>query len=172
MDTFKRKLTTNISLFGGIVLILGGLLVILGFDIGSQTQKIRTQRESLVNRTQSVSTLANLQNDFNESQKYLSALENILPTRDQLIDFPRELEIAARNQNLGFGFSFGNEKSPSNSEPGATTFSVTLQGTQTQIFNFVRFLEQSRFLISFSTFDMNRSGERFNTTIRGEVFFK
>lgn len=151
---------------------MGSLLLILGIDVSSQTQKIRMQRETLVNRTQAVSTLANLQSDFNESQKYLSILENILPTRDQLIDFPRELEIAARNQNLGFGFSFGNEKSPSNSEPGATSFSVTLQGTQTQIFNFVRFLEQSRFLIRFLTLDMNRAGEVFNTTVRGEVFFK
>lgn len=172
MDDFKKQLIIKLSIALGIISVFSVALVLMGRDIGKRAQAIRDQRIEIANRNQSLSVIANLQKDFNDAQKYTSILENALPTSNQLFDFPKELEFLAKKQNMGFGFSFGSETPPSESQPGSAAFVLTIQGTRAQIINFIKTLEEIRFLVNIGSIDISGAGDGFGATIGGIVYFQ
>lgn len=172
MGNFHRRLFFNIAITLGLLAFLGGLLAMVGFDIGNRTVKIQDLRLELIKRNRSISDLADLQRDFNKVSRYSSLLENVLPRRDQLFDFSKELEAAARRQKVGLGFIFSSEQASAEDVPGAAFFSLTLQGQLDNVMSFLKSMEIMRFITSFSSLDFTRQGDSVNASLNGVVYFQ
>lgn len=169
---FRFRLFVNIAITFGLMAFLGGLLAIIGFDINNRVIKIQDSRLELAKRNRFISDLADLQRDFNKISQYSSVLENVLPRRDQLFDFSKELEAAARQQNIGLGFIFSNEQAPAEDSPGAASFSLTLQGQSDNVVSFLKKIEMMRFITNFSGLDFTRQGDNVNMSLSGLVYFQ
>lgn len=167
MANFKQELTKKLFIAFLIIAVFLVGLFFLGWDINRRAQSIKEQRQELADRSAKLSLFAQLQNQAAQADSYLSILENILPNRDQLFDFPKELERLAKQAGLGFGFSFGSETPPGPAQPGRLKFTVTAQGSLFKIIDFIKNAEANRFLINFESFDF--SGAEAN--INGEVLF-
>lgn len=167
MGNLKQGLIRQLLKVLLALLIPVGGLIFLGWDINNRAEVIRKQRQELVNRSEELSLFAKLQSQSNEADPYLNILGNVLPVRDQLFDFPKEMERLASQEGIGFGFNFGSETPSGPSAAGRIGFTITTGGSLVKIFKFIKAMEDSRFLIGFKSFDFIGS----SLNISGEVLF-
>ena len=167
MGNFKQGLIKQLLKVLLALLIPVGGLIFLGRDINNRAEAIRKQRQELVNRSEELSLFAKLQSQSNEAEPYFNILGNVLPIRDRLFDFPKEMERLASQEGIGFGFSFGNESPSGPDTAGRVGFTITAGGSLVKIFRFIKAMEDSRFLIGFKSFDFVGS----SLSIGGEVLF-
>lgn len=161
----------NIWYISGI-LILTGILLFIYTDIQRSALTITQKNNMLATRSNSLSSLASLRGEFEKAKPYFSLLENILPPRDQLLSFSKELEGIAKKNNLEFGFTFGEEKLATSIEPGYIAFRVTVTGGYAGLTAFLRSLETGRYFIDAATVDSVKKGDGFSSIINGKVFFR
>ena len=167
MTNFKQELMKKLSFVLLTLIIPVAGLVFLGSDVGHRAETIKTQRQSLADRSESLSLYAKLQSQSVAAESYVSVLQNAHPIRDRLLDFQREMERLATQSGVGFGFNFTKETPSSANAAGRMGFSMVSQGAISKFFNFIKSMEDSRFLVSFSNFDFTGS----TANITGEVLF-
>jgi len=167
---FKQWLLKNGTVALAAIIFLITLLLLLGQDISSRTTAIKKQREELFLRSQALNSLAFLRSDAEKSERILVALKNLLPTNDQLINFPKSLEDLAKNNQLGFGFTFNSEESSTEKKPGINNFTLTLSGTYNNFLNFLKTMERGKYFIGFDLIDLNKKDKDFHIIMRGKVF--
>lgn len=159
----------------GIPLITSALIVALSFtllrDIERRAGNIQDFQRTIASRANAVGTLASLRADAERARIYSSVLENILPTKDQLISFPKEFELIASKQHIRLAASFGNERAGTDAEPGAIAFTFKAQGTFPNILAFLSAAESSRYILQWNTFEFLRGkNDDYTAVISGLVF--
>ncbi len=171
---FHKKLIKRLSISLGIIVILGSLLWGLAKDIQNQARKVVTQRMEILRQSQSLSSLASFKKQFEKAQTLFSILENALPEKDRLLQLSRELEELARQNEVGFSFSFGSEKAGTRTVPGEIEFVMSLSGVFRKILDFLVSLENSNFPISLDSLSFSRDigSGRITMTIKGRIFFR
>ncbi len=172
MNKFYKNLLKHnwLYLFGILLSVI--LLFLLKINIESSAKKISEQYSALTARSNSLLSLATLRGEFIKANPYFSLLENILPPRDQLLSFSKELENIARKNNLEFSFNFGEEKVSSGNDPGQISFRAIVNGGYEGISEFLKGIESSRYFIDPSSVDLVKRGLVFTATINGKVFFR
>lgn len=167
MTDFKQGLIKNLSVALLVLVIPIAGLVFLGKDISRRAEAIKTQRQILADRSESLMLYAKLQSQSAEIDSYISILQNVLSVRDRLLDFQKEMERLANQIGVGFGFDFAKETLGSANIAGRMGFNIVSQGSISEIFDFIKSIEDSRFLVNFINFNFTDS----TTNITGEVLF-
>lgn len=150
MVNFKKTFLIDLTILLIVVGALAGGLLFFGRSISGSVDRIAGLRQDIVNRSASLDFYATLRNQYNnEGKAYLNVLHNIVPTKDQLIDLPKEFQSLASQQNIGFGFSFAGETAVASGGLGSVTFRLNLEGqTLDHLLQFVRKLQDFRYLSS------------------------
>ena len=174
VNDFRKKLSLNIGLALILTAILAIFIIFIGYDINKRIFKIEAFREELKFRTNALNSLASLRQESEKAKPYFNMLQTILPTKDEIVNFLKELNDLAKINKIELGFSFGNEILGTPSEPGATNFNLTVSGNYNNIFNFLRSAEKSRYVIGWESVDLTRDpqSQRFSALISGKVFSK
>jgi Tfp pilus assembly protein PilO len=167
---FKKHLTISIGIFLGAAFILMISLFFLNFDIKNRANRIKTLRQELNTYLQSIANLASLRQDFSKAQSYFASLDMILPTRDRLVNFPKDINLIARQNKIDLSLNFGQETLKTANEPGKTGFTISAQGTLDNLLNFLKNLENSLYLTNLTMLDFTREGDKFKALITGQVF--
>lgn len=171
--SFKKKLIINLSVSLAIIVAFIFLLVLINGDLNKRREDIVEHKREINSRTMAVSLLADLKKDAEKASPLISVLENRLPTRDELILFPRELTRLANDNNIELGFAFGSESPGSDEEPGVVGFTLSLSGEYDNLAKFLSDIEKSRYYIRITTADLTRkSGEIFGLITSGEVYIR
>ncbi len=166
---FRKRLTTIIVILLAISVILGGILVFVGSDINRRAEQIIQTRKDLLFRLQLTETLALLRKDSQGAQNYTYELNNILPSRDQLISFPRDLSIIARQNKIELNTSLGKE-SVGDGNLAQTNFNLTGQGLSDNFIAFLKSAETANYFINLDSIDFIQQDNAFRTMINGRVF--
>lgn len=148
-----------------ILIILGGTWW-LGFDISRRVATIENNTRNLVLRSSATEAIAFLRQSAEKAQSGRIFIENILPSVDKIIDFPKEVQGLAKLNQLDLIFTFGEETAATEAAPGQISFNLNIKGQRDNLFKFLRSLEKSRYLIEFNNF--NLSGD--SALIYGKVF--
>ena len=168
---FKRWILINGSISVSLVLILAFLVFFTGRDIARRADLIRSQRRDLALQLQVFESLASLRSGAERADKLLPSIQGILPAKEQLIEFPKKMELAAKSNQLGFGFRFDAETGGTDKEPGTDSFILTSYGRYQNFTKFLKFIEDSKYFVGFNSFDLNRRAENnFEILIKGKVF--
>lgn len=170
MFDFRKRLIFIIGVPLGIVLILTIILFLVSSDITKRTDQIKQIRGELLFRAQITESLALLRKDSQEAQNYIIELNNILPSRDQLISFPRELSLIARQNKTDLSSSLGQEIPGDTGKLRQTDFTITSQGPFDNFISFLKSLEITRYLMSLKSLDFNRQDANFRASMSGWVF--
>jgi len=147
----------------------------LSRDLESEAEKTATDRILISKRAAALESLADLKRNSAKADAYKQAMDKILISQDQLLDFPRWLEEAARIRRLALTFSFqGSEVQPQPNFPGYINFSLDLSGPIDDLTQFLKDFERQepRFLVSLESFDFVRDGSIYRVLTRGKVFFR
>lgn len=170
MTNFQKLLLKNVGPYLGAIIILGIALILIGGNISEQTIKISQQRLDLATKTQSIKSLASLRTDYELAKPHFDLLQNILPSKDEMISFLKDLESFARKNQLDFGSSFGSEVVSTASEPGQINFRASIQGSYDGFLNFLKLVDQSRYFVNFSNLELTENINGFNIIVNGKVF--
>lgn len=167
----KRFYFYNIGIPAVIFAALFALTILLRFDIARRTAGIQELRSMLASRTQAVETLAVLRESAERARIYASVLGNILPTRDQLIGFPKEFELIAKKFDVRLSAAFGSETPATVTDPGMIEFTFSVRGAYQNIVAFISAAETSRYILSWNAFEfLKEKGDMYTATISGRVF--
>lgn len=170
---FKKKLFTQIGIAIGSVILLVIFIVLVNSDINKRVESIEQAKGEIALRIRTIELLTGTNSDLKRAEPLFARMQTLLPTKDQLINFPRELQQAARNYALELGFSFGAERLAVGDTPGAIKFTMTAAGDYDNIVDFLRYVEQHRYLISLDSVDTHRSTkDSFSFLTSGEIFTK
>ena len=158
----------------GITLLAVGVLLTTNFwlmkYLGSLAGQIQEKRKTILFRSQVIEQETLLRADMLRAQREIAFLDNILPVPDSLLDFPRDVSVWANQNKLDVGFSFVKETESVEQEPGYTSFILTGSGPLNNIFNFLRAIENSRYLIQFNQYDIVSEKDRYTLLINGQIF--
>lgn len=172
MNKFYKKLLKNNALYLVGILVLSVVIFFVGMSMSDSVTKINQQHLTLATRLNSLRSLATLRADYEKAKPYFSFLENILPARDQLLSFENDMRSLANKEKLNPGFSFTSEKASMDTEPGALSFRMTLEGSYDGFVNFLNDVESSRYFIDVSDVDLSSKGTGYAAIINGKVFFR
>jgi len=170
MTEFKKQLFLKLGIGLGGVIVLVALTLLLSSDISRRVNQIQSQRSELFFRTQTIDVLATLKSDYEKVRPHLSFLENILPSKDQLITFSKDMETMARQNKVDLGFSFGPETPATDGDPGYLSFTITVAGTFNDLLAFVKDVGKSRYFTNFVSIDINRRDSVYTGNLSGRVF--
>lgn len=151
-----------------LILVVG--LFLLGSDISKQAEKIKQLRETLSAHLQATDSLALLRQDFQQVQPYLPAIQNALPTQDQLVVFSRDLSAIARQNQIDLNSSLGQETSRTSNGLGQLSFTMIGQGSFDNLINFLKAVKSSHYFIKFTGVDFTRQNNVFKASLNGEIF--
>jgi len=172
---FRRHLIINLAAITVIILIFWAALSWLSLDVDSVVDKIVVDRTLIKKKAEAIGILAELKQTAPEAASYKKSVDAILPPQEQLLDFPRWLDGLARARRLNIGFDFqGRETPPQDASPGYAAFILNIGGALTDILAFVKDLELQvpRYLIGIEGFDLKETGEGYQLSTRGRVFFR
>jgi len=167
---FKKRLLIIIGIPLGVCLILATALFFIGSDIAKRTEQIKQLRSEIIFGLQSTESLAILSKEAEQAKNYIVQLENILPQRDQLVTFPRDLNIIAKQSQVDLNATLGQEISESTDGLRKTDFSITGQGSFDNLINFLKLFEGGQYLVSLKMLDFTQQDGGFKTLLTGQVF--
>lgn len=173
--TFRRELILNAAVMIVSFMVAGLILWWFRGEINFQADQVETARLTIARQAGLFGSLANLKQQVEIARGYEEKLSRLLPIKDQLINFPRWLEGLALQRQVNARFSFEGATVEATTEtPGSVGFSLDLTGTLSAIQGLLRDLEVAprAYFLKFNDFDLNRSGESYHFSAKGNLFFR
>lgn len=174
MTMFQKKFLTELGITLGILIVLGGGIVFFSVNIKTFAAQLQEKKKELKSHSNAVSQFVELERTGKQiGIPYLNVLYNFIPKKDELINFPREMQALASSEGLEFGFSFIGENPASQDALGSVRFTVNVSGkSETNIKNMIKKLQDFRFFIKIEDFSISNAEGETKGTIRGQVFFR
>ncbi len=167
---YKKKLLLAIAIPLAIIAILiGGI-----FIIGTRLDKAVAEANSLKSRfrywVQAAESISSLRNDYRFAEPYLETVSHLLPERDELIGFPKEIsDLGARN-GVMVGVALGIESIDSVSGLRQTDISMTVRGDMAAVVAFLEAMEKGQYFIRLNDLDFVAEGGSYRIFLTGAVF--
>ena len=170
-DSFKRRLIKQFVFALASIALVIVIIIVLNFDINKRVLRIEQKKSETLMQTQAMLILGDLKKEAVQARLDAALLESALPTRDQLISLPRELEQLAKSHGVDLGFSFGSETASAGSQPGSIRFTMSLGGTLDGLLDFLKAFEGNKYFINLSSVDLSkRENSRYTLGTSGEIF--
>jgi len=174
-DNFNRYLWISFGLFFVTIVVAVGAIYFLTGDIASRSSAISAARAIVAGQNNSLAAFAEIKQDSAEAAKYKTAMDKLLPTQNELINFPQWLQNVAATYNVTASFSFTASMVPAApTVPGTIGFSLATEGKNADVISFLKNLESRApgFLLEFSSFNLIQSGEDTKVVTGGNIFFR
>ena len=175
---FSRRLWISFSIiFGAIVLASVALYYVSG-NLSASADKIVANRTLINQETTGVATLAQLKQDAATAATYQSAMEQLLPTQDGLINFSGWLQKIGNGDQVAVNTTF-NPNAISPNPPGSVSvaqtmgFSIQAQGSVSALAAFLKDIQSKPgFFVHINSFDMVSNSGSETLSAQGIVFFR
>lgn len=173
---FRREVWIGTGL---IVMSLGiffAVSVVASSRIEELSAKIESSRLALAKRAELLGNLAAIKTSAPEAAAYAQKIDSLLPSQEQLLNFPQTLGAQAAARKVSFNFSFqGAPNAPAGSSPGSAPFSIDITGSLDSLLLFLNDseLKTTKYLYALDSFDLTRSDAGdYRISARGKAFFK
>jgi hypothetical protein len=169
----------------GVVLRLSILILFVSisslalFFLINNISESSTQSEELRKRVDEMNlageTFSSLIRDYQIISPYFYDIENILPTKDRLINFSEEISNIANSLNISHSFIFKNEGEID--DLNFIDFSIVLKQVNiSNLSSFLDSLKNSQYFVDLISFDISGSRERdsdnISVSLFGRIFIK
>lgn len=169
--SFKKTLLIRIGVSALLIFALAVFIIILNININKRVRVIEQEKNDLAARNETINSLSDLQQEYEKAKPLFSQLTTALPTRDELINFPKELDAIAKRDKVDVGFSFGNEQPGTATESGFIKFTLSLAGSFQNILAFLTDLEAHPYFIHIPSLDLTRRDKNtYALVTTGEIF--
>lgn len=167
----KKQLILTAGLGALIILILGVGLIIIRADILKKTEQINEIKKELDFRSTIIKSLSTMRGDINLIQPYIFGLDNVLPTKDQLINFSKDLNMMAAQNKINLASNFSGENIESSKGLKRIGLTATAEGNFNDLVNFLKAVENSRYSVKLDNIDINEKDGKYKMLLNGKVFY-
>ena len=173
MDQFKKKLVFEISVAFIIITTLFVGIFFFSGTISDYSEQIGALRKKNADHAKSIATLATLRSQYSSVVKQdLQILNNAVPIKDQLINLPKEFQLLASQYGLSSSFSFVGENPSSPASLGSIRFKLDVSGGFDQVIDFISSMQKFRYLSTYDSFSVTRSGTNGQLSTTGQIYFR
>ncbi len=174
MNRFYKNLAVEISIIIVTIVVLYGGVIFFKSKISSGANEIIKTRQDLTYRTESLQVYSLLKTQYDsKSKNYLIKLRNLVTTEDQLINLRREFQALAAKESVNANVAlFPNDETILPNGLGTIKFNLNLNGDFNQIMNFIKSLDQFRYLVVIDGLSINQQGSSVQMMIQGQVYFR
>ena len=169
----KKQLWMDFGIIFGCIAVASAALYFLESNLASQTAKIVAEKTAEAQQIAAVGILASLKDDAVQAAPYLTAMNQLLPTHDALIDFPQWMASVGQSNAVSVSVSFqGNAAPATATAPGTDPFSFSATGSAADLAAFLDDVEMKTpgFLVAIDSFDLLDIGPAYRLTGQGRVF--
>ncbi len=170
ISQFQKKVFVRSGVALALVGILVGLTVFMGADIGRRTTQLGTLRDETRFRTEAIESFVALRGEYAKAQVYFSLLENILPQKDRLLSFPKDVRALGKKRSLVVNFAFGDEVLGTATTPGHINFQMSIHGAFPNLLSFLDDLKSSSYFVDLSSLELVWGEKDVSATVMGKVF--
>ena len=93
---FKKSLWLGIGIITFSMIVFGVAFYILAGDIGSTTNAIIQGRDAITNQSAFINSYSNLKANVPPVSAYQGAMDQLLVSQDNLIEFPSQLGVISK----------------------------------------------------------------------------
>lgn len=167
---FKKHLLIIIGIPAGICALIIVAIIFIGFDIGNKAKETNEKRLTFLSQLAIADSLVSLKKDSEQIKGYYAILENIVPQRDRLVLFPKDLSAIGKQSNLDIKITLGQGTSVGTTNLWLTNFKMAGNGNFENLMNFIKTLNNGQYLINLKSLDFTKENSNFKTLIEGQVF--
>jgi hypothetical protein len=173
LPSLNRRLFIQLAIAVGSVLVLSLAVLFLNSHINSQVENMASQKRDIALRNRTVELLAGGNSDLKRAEPLLARLQSVLPAKDTLLAFSRDIKTFGKQFGVTVGFSFGVEKAGTESEPGTVNFSLSASGEYDDLMAFLDFLENHPYFIRFDGISLGYQKEtQYTISTSGVIYTK
>lgn len=172
--SFKKKLLLNLSYTFGVFVVAALILFLFNSNLKKSGEKIKSLESDLFSRSNAVQRLSFLKSQFNNlGGAYLNVLYNVIPTKDDLINFPGEVQTLAASENVSVGFAFIGEPGGTENNTGFIPFTMTISGNSLDhLLKVVNAFQRFKYIIFFDSFSFGSLNSNPSVNIKGRALFR
>ena len=168
---FSRRLLLLVGTVLAICIAAIFIMLFLSYNIKNNAVTVQNYRKELKSRMNASLSILSLKSDFERAKPYFKVFENILPIRDQLIAFPKEISFFAQKNKVDVAVSFGAETPATGSAPGSVRFGIRAQGSYENILKFMQEVGRGKYIIDWGDIDFSADSKGYQGIIAGKVFY-
>lgn len=166
---FKKRLLILIGVPSAISLFLIIGIFYLTSDISKLSDQIYKLRKDINFGLQAADSLPVLRQDYEQTKIYLSEIGSILPNKNELLGFSKDLNTMAKQNQINLNLNIGQESPRNAKKPVEIDLSVAGQGTFENLLSFLKTVENSRYFIKFNNFDFQQDGQKSSLNLSGKI---
>lgn len=167
---FKKRLLISLGSTITLFAVLGGALIFFGLEITKKTETIKEINSETARRIYAANALSSMRREFEAIAPVRAEIENILPKRDTLLGLRSDLEAIGKNHRVNVGVLINGETPRTETNLGHTEFTLALEGSGADIAAFIGEIEQGKYFIKITSFDMTTQGNLTKASVSGQVF--
>jgi len=172
-NSFKKQLWISFGFIFGAAAIASSAIYFLSGDLTAQADKIVTDKSLAAKQTAAVGVLGDLKTQAPIAAQYQAAMEKLLPTHDNLINFSQCLTSVGSSHHVSVSFNFqGGTTAATDAAAGSDSFSMNVTGASADILAFLTEIETQTqaFLISIDSFSLTNDAAGYRLSAAGKVF--
>ena len=167
----NRQSAIKIAFWLILFLAMAGGLVYLRLDIIDKVNSAENIRKEMNSYSRVAEELNLLRSDIDKIKPYLFELNNAVQTKDQLVNFNKDIKIIANQNQVSVVSNFSDEKESVKSGLKEIGVSVNANGGLENLINFLKALEKSNYSVKLNTLDFSQSDKEYKAVFNGEVFY-
>ena len=167
----NRQSAIKIAFWSILFLAMAGGLVYLRLDIIDKVNSAENIRKEMNSYSRVAEELNLLRSDIDKIKPYLFELNNAVQTKDQLVNFNKDIKIIANQNQVSVVSNFSDEKESVKSGLKEIGVSVNANGGLENLINFLKALEKSNYSVKLNTLDFSQSDKEYKAVFNGEVFY-
>ncbi len=161
-------------IFGSVVIATVALYYVTGM-VAASAAKISADRTTIQKQSGNLAILANLKAQEPQAETYQAAMNQLMPTEDNLIVFSQWVNTIAANHQVVATVSLqGTTGEPAGSTPGISAFSIDASGAQSDLLAFLQDMELKTpgFFVQLTSFDLIDNNPTYELKGQGQLFFR
>ena len=178
----RRQIIVGFCIIFGSMAIAGAAFYFLTGYITTTAAKIVSDKSQIVQQTEMLGNVAALKEEVGQSTPYKAAMDQLIPSSDDLINFDKWISNIAAGYQVQVTPAFQGTPGPAalDGESGtgilnAQGFTLTANGTTANLTNFLKYLEtqSAGFLLQVSTFQLT-TGQSNGTqlVVNGFIYYR
>jgi hypothetical protein len=180
-DLFLRQVAIKIGIILVVVIISFVAISFLSKNIKEKALNISGLQAQTKNLSTMGETFSKLMKDYQTVEPYLTSVQVLLPSQNEIINFSKDISDLAQTFNIELGFAFEKNEVKKISEGiSAVGFSMSLKGDFSKAVEFIIALKDSRYFVDLTAFDFTggssdniaKGVKTISAVVRGRVFIR
>ena len=167
----NRQSAIKIAFWLILFLAMAGGLVYLRLDIIDKVNSAENIRKEMNSYSRIAEESNLLRSDIDKIKPYLFELNNAVQTKDQLINFNKDIKIIANQNQVSVVSNFSDEKESVKSGLKEISVAINANGGLENLINFLKALENSNYSVKLNTLDFSQLDKEYKATFNGVIFY-